>query len=125
MVKTTILLLIVSQWVRVSYQQCLDTTRIRGSLFAFALAPVEDIRNPLGPQEACYYSCGGQVVTHSSNKGDMARLTLMDKSAPILTDMGFLKSGQVYLLVMLHKKANTSTHPVLLESSRHGRRRRR
>lgn len=95
------ILFILCQWVHTSFQQCLDTTRIKGSLWAFSLARVNDLSNPLGPQEACYYSCGGEIVTHSANRGSMARLTLMDKSAPILLDMGFLQENQVYLLVRL------------------------
>ncbi|KAL9554690.1 hypothetical protein PS6_003288 [Mucor atramentarius] len=71
---------------------------MRGNDYTFALAKVSDSSNPLGPQEACYFGCGAQIVTQSSNRGDMTRLTLMDNAAPVLTSSGFLQAGQTYFL---------------------------
>lgn len=95
-------LLIFSQFILSSeqYQPCLGTTKTKpNDDYTFALAQVDDYKNPLGPQEACYYSCGAQVVTQSSNKGDMSMLTLMDNAASFLTASGFLKVGESYYLV--------------------------
>ncbi|KAL9540972.1 hypothetical protein MBANPS3_009381 [Mucor bainieri] len=90
--------LVLSQFVLSSQQQCLGTSKMRGNDYTFALAEVGDRSNPLGPQEACYFGCGAQIVTQSSNRGDMARLTLMDNAAPVLTSSGFLQAGQTYFL---------------------------
>lgn len=86
-------------FVSLTSQQCLGTTRIKGSDYSFALAPVDDSSNPLSPQEACYYSCGAEIVTHSANKGDMYHLTQMDNAAAALAASGFLENGKAYLLV--------------------------
>ncbi|CAO0789873.1 unnamed protein product [Mucor circinelloides] len=91
-------LLVLSQFVLNSQQQCLGTSKMRGNDYTFALAKVSDSSNPLGPQEACYFGCGAQIVTQSSNRGDMTRLTLMDNAAPVLTSSGFLQAGQTYFL---------------------------
>ncbi|KAI8639742.1 hypothetical protein BD408DRAFT_420834 [Parasitella parasitica] len=90
--------LIISQLVHSSQQQCLGTSKVRGSDYTFALAGISNINNPLGPQEACYFGCGAQIVTQSSNRGDMSRLTLMDNAASTLISSGFLQSGQIYFL---------------------------
>jgi hypothetical protein len=104
-------ILILSQFVFSSeqFQPCLGTTKTEsGDEYSFALAQVDDYKNPLGPQEACYYSCGAQVVTQSANKGDMAKLTLMDSAASFLTASGFLKVGESYYLVGNQYLAPTS-----------------
>ncbi|GAN10639.1 hypothetical protein MAM1_0379c10183 [Mucor ambiguus] len=90
--------LVLSQFVLRSQQQCLGTSKMQGNDYTFALAEVSNRSNPLGPQEACYFGCGAQIVTQSSNRGDMARLTLMDNAAPALTSSGFLQAGQIYFL---------------------------
>lgn len=97
------ILLIATNFVFLSHQlqPCLGTLKPPNQDYTFALAYVDDARNPLAPQEACYYSCGAQIVTQSSNRGDMARLTLMDISASVLTGNGFLKVGESYLLVRI------------------------
>lgn len=95
--------LIVSQFVYNSHQQCLGASKIRGSDYTIALAVINDISNPVGPQEACYFGCGAQIVTQSSNRGDMTSLTLMDNAASSLTSSGFLQSGQSYFLVRIIK----------------------
>lgn len=95
--------LIVSQFVYNSHQQCLGISKIRGSDYTIALAKINDINNPVGPQEACYFGCGAQIVTQSSNRGDMSSLTLMDNAASSLTSSGFLQSGQSYFLVRIIK----------------------
>jgi hypothetical protein len=92
---------ILSLFVMTSQQQCLGTYRLRNSGFTFALAQVKDgiNRNPIAAQEACYYGCGAQIVTQSSNRGDMYHLTLMDSAASALRASGVLKIGESYLLV--------------------------
>lgn len=97
-------LLILSNYVFSSqqYQPCLGTAKPKGSGdYTFALAQVDDHHDPVGPQAACYYSCGAEIVTQSSNKGDMSGLTLMDNAATFLTASGFLKVGESYYLVCL------------------------
>ncbi|GAA5812304.1 hypothetical protein MFLAVUS_005755 [Mucor flavus] len=76
----------------------MGTLKPVGVDYTFALAHVDDVRNPLAGQEACYYSCGAQIVTQSANRGDMSKLTLMDTSANLLASSGFLKVGESYLL---------------------------
>ncbi|KAI7891527.1 uncharacterized protein EV154DRAFT_507681 [Mucor mucedo] len=101
-------LLILSQFVFLSHQlqQCLGTIKQSNSDYTFALAHVDDFHNPLSVQEACYYSCGAQVVTQSSNRGDMSRLTLMDNAAQLLTATGFLTVGESYFLNHLGMEDN-------------------
>jgi hypothetical protein len=67
--------------------------------YSFALAKVQDTSAVSGPQEACYYSCGARLVTYSNNKGDMKKLTAIDKAMPHLTLIKFLKAGQSYFVV--------------------------
>ncbi|KAK4511210.1 H(+)-transporting V1 sector ATPase subunit D [Mucor velutinosus] len=98
--------LVLSQFVLHSQQQCLGTSKMRGIDYTFALAQVSNNSNPLGPQEACYFNCGAQIVTQSSNRGDMARLTLMDNAATVLTSSGFLLAGQTYYLNHLGLEEN-------------------
>lgn len=92
-------LILLSHCIAITQQQCLNTTTVNGGSYSFALALVNDLSNPLGPQEACYYSCGAEIVTHSANTGFMAELTWMDKAAQDLAASGFLQRGKAYILV--------------------------
>jgi hypothetical protein len=96
-------LLLLSQLISTSHQfeQCLVTlknVRVERD-YSFSIAQVANMDDPLGPQEACYYSCGAQLLTQSPDINDMTQLTLLDKSASFLTSTGFLRTGHAYFVV--------------------------
>ncbi|CAO3673845.1 unnamed protein product [Rhizopus stolonifer] len=79
------------------YDPCLATAKNQrlNNGYSFALAKVvQDVT----PQEACHFSCGARLVTHSHNVGDMKHLTAVDKAIPYLGVIGFLKTGQSYFV---------------------------
>ncbi|KAG1289949.1 hypothetical protein G6F66_009064 [Rhizopus arrhizus] len=67
------------------------------SEYNFALAKVQSPKQ--SPQEACNSSCGADLVTYSTNKMDIPyHMPIANKKIRQLTWIGFLESGQTYLL---------------------------
>ena len=68
------------------------------SEYNFALAKLQSPKQ--SPQEACNSSCGADLVTYSTNKMDVPyHMPIANKKIRQLTWIGFLESGQTYLLV--------------------------
>ncbi|KAI9254642.1 hypothetical protein BY458DRAFT_520843 [Sporodiniella umbellata] len=93
-----ILLLLALVAASYQYEPCLATAKNQrlNDGYSFALAKVPDAN--ISPQEACYYSCGAQLVTYSKNMGDMKQLTSVDKAMPYLGLVGFLRPEQSYFV---------------------------
>ncbi|KAI8370691.1 uncharacterized protein BYT42DRAFT_99234 [Radiomyces spectabilis] len=66
--------------------------------YTFALASLDDGDTETRIQEACYYGCGGQLMTKSPDR-DSNGLTILDNSIHFLVSSGFLSSNETYIVV--------------------------